>query len=91
MADRASQLIARSHTRASGSQLSSPSKIPGIPTRSMCMPSSASASMFRGCSRARREEKAAEVKYFIPAVGIFNNLGAPGGGGRVFSYRIRAM
>ena len=42
-------------------QLSSPSKMPGMPTRSMGMPSSASASMFSGCCLANREEKAAEV------------------------------
>lgn len=34
--------------------VSSPSKTPGIPTRSKRIPSSASASMFRGCSRATR-------------------------------------
>lgn len=34
---------------------SSPSKTPGRPIRSMGIPSSASASMLSGCSRARRE------------------------------------
>lgn len=42
-------------------QLSSPSKIPGMPTRSMGMPSSASASIFSGCCFTRRDEKLAEV------------------------------
>ena len=43
------------------SQLSSPSKMPGIPTRSMGMPSSASASILSGCCRAIRDAKAADV------------------------------
>lgn len=42
-------------------QLSSPSKIPGIPTKSKGIPSSASASIFKGCSRASLPAKLGAV------------------------------
>ena len=75
------------------SPLSSPSKIPGIPTRSKGIPSSASASMLRACSLAKRDEYAAEVYCPLesPVSGMFNSLGGNGGGGRVLEYRIRAI
>jgi hypothetical protein len=75
------------------SQLSSPSKMPGMPTRSKGMPSSASASMFNGCSRARREAKPGAVYCPLarPVLGISSNLGGFGGGGSALEYRMRAM
>jgi len=59
----------------------------------MGIPSSASASMFKGCSRARRDAKAAEVYCPLsrPVLGIFKSLGGFGGGGSVLEYLIRAM
>ena len=73
--------------------LSLPSKTPGRPTRSMGMPSSASASMFSGCSRAKRDANPAEVYCPLarPVLGISRSFGGHGGGGRVFEYLMRAM
>jgi len=64
-----------------------------MPTRSMGIPSSASASMLRGCSLARRDAKAAEVYCPLesPVPGIASSFGGFGGGGRVLEYRMRAM
>lgn len=75
----------RKRLRALNLQLSSPSNIPGTPTKSMGIPSSASASILRGCCLAKRDEKFAEVKYVKPSVGMFKSFGGPGGGGRTFS------
>jgi hypothetical protein len=74
-------------------QLSSPSKMPGMPTRSRGMPSSASASMFKGCSRAIRDAKAGVVYWPLdrPVLGISRSFGGIAGGGSAFEYRIRAM
>lgn len=74
-------------------QLSSPSKIPGMPTRSNGIPSSASASIFNGCSRASREAKPGVVYCPLarPVLGISRSLGGFGGGGKLLVYRMRAM
>jgi len=62
-----------------------PSNTPGIPTRSITIPSSASASMFSGCSRASRDAKLALVYCPLerPVLGISRSFGGHGGGGRV--------
>lgn len=74
-------------------QLSSPSKTPGMPTRSRGIPSSASASIFSGCSRARREAKPGVVYCPLarPVFGMSRSLGGFGGGGRALEYLILAM
>jgi hypothetical protein len=74
-------------------QLSSPSNIPGIPTKSRGIPSSASASTLSGCSRANRDANAGEVYCPLerPVFGMSRSLGGFGGGGRVLEYLIRAM
>lgn len=74
-------------------QLSSPSKTPGMPTKSKGIPSSASASMFSGCSRARREAKPGVVYCPLarPVFGMSRSLGGFGGGGRALEYLILAM
>lgn len=74
-------------------QLSSPSKIPGIPTRSNGIPSSASASMFNGCSRASRDANPGCVYCPLvrPVLGMSRSFGGFGGGGRVLVYRMRAI
>ena len=79
--------------KVSDLQLSSPSKIPGIPTRSNGMPSSASASMFNGWSRANLEAKPGAVYWPLdrPVLGISRSFGGLGGGGSVLEYRILAM
>lgn len=65
-------------------QLSSPSKTPGMPTRSNGMPNSASASIFSGCSRAKRDAKPGVVYCPLdrPVLGISRSFGGFGGGGR---------
>jgi hypothetical protein len=67
--------------------------MPGRPTRSILIPSSASASILRGCSRANRDEKPIDV--YCPddrlEFCISRSLGAKGGGGSALEYRIRAM
>jgi len=77
----------------SDAQLSSPSKTPGMPTRSKGIPSSASASMFSGCSRARRDAKPGVVYCPLarPVFGMSRSLGGFGGGGRALEYLILAM
>lgn len=57
------------------------------------MPSSASASMFRGCSLARREAKPGVVYCPLarPVFGMSRSLGGFGGGGRALEYLILAM
>src|SRR4051812_34179425 len=72
---------------------SSPSNTPGIPTRSMGIPSSASASIFNGCSRASLEAKPAEVYCPLdsPVFGMSRSFGGHGGGGSALEYRIRAI
>jgi hypothetical protein len=72
---------------------SSLSKTPGMPTRSIGMPSSASASMFNGCSRASREANPAEVYCPLdrPVLGMSRSFGGHGGGGSALEYRMRAM
>lgn len=72
---------------------SSPSNTAGRPTRSMGIPSSASASTFSGCSLARRDAKPAEVYWPLarPVLGISRSFGGLGGGASAFAYRIRAM
>lgn len=77
----------------SDAQLSSPSKTPGMPTKSNGIPSSASASMFSGCSRARREAKPGVVYCPLarPVLGMSRSLGGFGGGGRALEYLILAM
>lgn len=78
---------------SSDAQLSSPSKTPGMPTKSNGIPSSASASMFSGCSRARREAKPGVVYCPLarPVFGMSRSLGGFGGGGRALEYLILAM
>ena len=65
---------------------SSPSKTPGNPIKSIGIPSSASASMLSGCSRASRDAKPVEVYCPLanPVLGISSNFGGNGGGGRAF-------
>ena len=74
-------------------QLSSPSNMPGIPTKSSGIPSSASASILSGCSRASRDANAGEVYCPLerPVFGISRSLGGFGGGGKVLEYLIRAI
>jgi hypothetical protein len=74
-------------------QLSSPSNIPGIPTRSSGIPNSASASMLSGCSRASRDANPGFVYCPLarPVFGMSKSLGGLGGGGSALEYRIRAM
>lgn len=74
-------------------QLSSPSNMPGIPTRSNGMPSSASASIFSGCSLASLEAKPGAVYWPLerPVLGISRSFGGLGGGGSALENRILAM
>lgn len=74
-------------------QLSSPSKTPGMPTKSKGIPSSASASIFNGCSLIRREAKPGVVYCPLarPVFGMSSSFGGLGGGGSAFEYRILAM
>lgn len=64
-------------------QLSSPSNMPGIPIRSKGMPSSASASIFSGCSLANLDAKPGAVYWPLarPVFGISRSFGGFGGGG----------
>lgn len=64
-----------------------------MPTKSRGMPSSASASMFSGCSRARRDAKPGVVYWPLarPVLGMSSSLGGFGGGGSALEYRILAM
>ena len=72
---------------------SSPSKTPGIPTKSIGMPSSASASMFRGCSLASLDANPVDVYCPLarPVLGMSRSFGGHGGGGSALEYRMRAM
>ena len=72
--------------------VSSPSNTLGIPTRSMGIPNSASASMFKGCSRASLDAKLADVYCPLerPVLGMSSSLGGHGGGGSALEYLIRA-
>ena len=56
------------------------------------MPSSASASIFSGCSRASLDAKLADVYCPLerPVLGISRSLGGHGGGGSALEYLIRA-
>jgi len=73
--------------------LSSPSKTRGRPMRFNGIPSSASASMFRGWSLSSRAAKAGDVYRPLDseASGMSRSLGGFGGGGNVFEYLMRAM
>lgn len=67
--------------------------MPGIPTRSSGIPSSASASIFSGCSRARREAKPGVVYWPLarPVFGMSRSFGGIAGGGSAFECRILAI
>ena len=71
---------------------SSPSNTLGMPTKSMGIPNSASASMLSGCSRASLDAKLADVYCPLerPVLGISSSLGGHGGGGSALEYLIRA-
>jgi hypothetical protein len=91
--DKLCAIILKIETPSIYSQLSSPSNIPGIPTKSNGMPSSASVSMFSGCSRAKRDANPVEV-YWLPSrpvPGMSKSFGGFGGGGKVFEYLILAI
>lgn len=65
----------------------------GIPTKSMGIPSSASASIFSDCSRASLDAKPADVYCPLerPVLGISSSFGGHGGGGSALEYLIFAM
>lgn len=67
--------------------------MPGIPTRSSGIPSSASASIFSGCSRANRDAKPGVVYCPLarPVFGTSRSFVGIAGGGSAFECRIRAM
>jgi hypothetical protein len=73
-----------SGTKRSHLQLSSPSNIPGMPTKSSGIPNSASASILSGWSRASRDAKPGVVYWPLarPVFGISRSFGGFGGGGK---------
>jgi hypothetical protein len=81
------------HARINNVHRSSPSNTPGMPTKSRGMPSSASASMLRGCSLANLDAKPGLVYCPLarPVFGMSRSFGGFGGGGRALEKRMRAM